>query len=94
MCVTFSILSHLSLSLSTFTLRRKGKYGLSPLYLSLSLIYITFLVGAWPILGLLDSSLGYPQKYSIAGDYKGFLFFWSLIHSFIHHLKGCRWILV
>ena len=71
MCVSFSIiLFHLSLSLSTFTLRKRN--GLSPLYLSL---FIAFLLGAWPILGLLDSSLGYPQNYSVSYEKKGFIYF-------------------
>ena len=73
MCVTFSIiLSHLSLS--TFTLRTRN--GLSPLYLSLSLIYISFLLDDCPAIVLLDSSLGYPQDdNTISGEKKGFIFF-------------------
>ena len=73
MCVTFSIiLSHLSLS--TFTLRKRN--CLSPLYLSLSIIYISFLLDTWPAIGLVDSSLGYPQDdNTISGEKKGFIVF-------------------
>ena len=36
-------------------------------------IYSIILVD-FPALGLLDPSLGYPQKYSLTGNYRGFLF--------------------
>ena len=42
-----------------------------------------FLLADYPVLGLLDSSLGYRTVRSISGDHKGFLCFYSFIHSFI-----------
>ena len=74
MCVSLSLQSSLSLSLSAFTLRRH--LCLSPLYHPLPLhLYFTFLPDEWPHLGLLDSSLGHLENRSVSGDGKGFVFF-------------------
>ena len=88
MCVSFSTILSISLLVNSLFVRKP--VCLLYIFLCHSFI-ITLLVGISLILGLVDSSLGYPRKYAISAEKKGFLFFWSLlfIHSFIHsYLEG------
>ena len=92
-CVFHSIPSTLiSLSLLVQSFFVNMATTVSFLYSFLSLC--SFLLEDCPVLGLLDSSRGFPTAHSIAYARKGFHFFLFHSLSFIHHLKECRCCLV
>ena len=94
-CVFLSLQSSLLyLLLSTFIVRQHGHTSLSPSYLTLSLISTSHtLLDDWPMLGLLDSSSGYPE-YAISADDKGFDLTLSFVPLLFLSLKGWIWTLV
>ena len=69
--LTLFILSYYPISLSTFILHGVVAVSLSSLY---SVSTLIFILVYFPMLGLLDTSLGYPTEYNVSQSHHGVLF--------------------